>query len=166
VVARAFWRAVVKGSAIEVWIRILSVAMQIWPDWKSGSWLAGMVHLYSGIQGTPCLDKRALGAGGRGHTFKKAPAKTPWTAVSRSAPWHTIELFFPPSSMRQGLRFWPQDRAILRPTAVLPVKLILRTAGCSIIAFTTSAASVGRQWMIFRHPAGRPASSKARPMAQ
>jgi hypothetical protein len=32
VVLRAFWRAVMKVFAIEVWTRILSVAMQIWPD--------------------------------------------------------------------------------------------------------------------------------------
>lgn len=32
VVVRAFWRAVMKVLAIEVWTRILSVAMQIWPD--------------------------------------------------------------------------------------------------------------------------------------
>jgi hypothetical protein len=30
--ARAFWRASVKAVRMEVWTRIRSVAMQIWPD--------------------------------------------------------------------------------------------------------------------------------------
>lgn len=77
-----------------------------------------------------------------------------------------MELFFPPNSIKQGLRFCPQERAILRPTAVLPVKLILRTAGCSIMVLTTSGASCGRHETKFRQPGGRPASSKARTRAQ
>lgn len=96
----------------------------------------------------------------------RVPASTSRTATSIFASSHTIALFLPPSSMRQGLRFSPQVLAIFRPVAVLPVKLILRTAGCSIMVFTTLGASWGRQLRILRHPGGRPASVNARPIAQ
>lgn len=44
-----------------------------------------------------------------------------------------------------GLRWWPAISAILRPTAVEPVKLILRTCGAAISACVTSAAD-SREW--------------------
>jgi hypothetical protein len=100
------------------------------------------------------------------HTFKKEPAIHSRTAFSRSASWSIIALFLPPSSIRHGLRFCPQTRAICLPTLALPVKLIFFTAGCSIIIFATSGASAGRQDKILRTPAGSPASWKALPMAQ
>jgi hypothetical protein len=103
---------------------------------------------------------------GWGVTFKKAPAMTACTAISRLASSQTIALFFPPNSIKQGLSCTPASCATRRPTAVLPVKFILRTAGWAIIALTTAGASAGRQETMFRQPAGRPASAKARPMAQ
>lgn len=86
--------------------------------------------------------------------------------MSRLASSHTIALFFPPSSIRQGFNCIPASFATRRPTEVLPVKLILRTAGCAIMALTTAGASAGRQETIFRQPVGSPASANARPMAQ
>lgn len=78
----------------------------------------------------------------------------------------TIALFLPPNSIKQGLRFCPQTAASFRPTAVLPVKLILRTAGCSTMALTTAGASCGRQEIRLKQPAGTPASTNARASAQ
>lgn len=147
-VDRADLRASRKAFAMEEWRMIRSVDMQIWPD---------CFRFVSKQRVLRCREDP---------TFKKAPANTSRTATCRSASAQTIALFFPPSSIKQGLRFSPQVRAIFLPVAVLPVKLILRTSGCSIIAVTTSAASCGRQEMIFRQPGGRPASWNARPMAQ
>lgn len=56
------------------------------------------------------------------------------------------------------MRFSPASLAIMRPTCVLPVKLILRTAGCLMSAVVTAEASSGCDWMMFRTPSGRPAS--------
>ena len=66
-----------------------------------------------------------------------------FAASSKSASGKMIALFLPPSSMRQGLRFWPHALAICRPVLVLPVKFTFRIAGCSIMALTTSGASDG-----------------------
>lgn len=79
-------------------------------------------------------------------------------ASSRSASGSIIALFLPPSSMRHGLRFWPQVRAIFLPVLALPVKLIFLIAGCSIIAFTISGASKGGHERMLRTPGGSPAS--------
>ena len=50
---------------------------------------------------------------------------------------------------------------MIRPTAVEPVKLIRRTAGWSISAPTTSAASSGALVTRLTTPSGKPASAKA-----
>jgi hypothetical protein len=60
-----------------------------------------------------------------------------------SASAQTMELAFPPSSSSTGFRLLPAACAMILPTPVLPVKLTFFTAGCSISAAVTSAASCG-----------------------
>ena len=55
---------------------------------------------------------------------------------------------------------------MMLPVAVLPVKLIFLTKGCSMIALVISGASLLWWKMTFRTPSGRPASLKMEPMAQ
>ena len=50
---------------------------------------------------------------------------------------------------------------MIRPTLVEPVKLIRRTAGCSISASTTGPASLALVTIRFTTPGGRPASASA-----
>ena len=77
-----------------------------------------------------------------------------------------MEVFLPPSSIRHGFNAFPHVDAIMDPTAVLPVKLIFLTAGCSIKAVVMTGASSGLYARILSTPAGKPASWKALPMAQ
>ena len=70
-----------------------------------------------------------------------APTTHPWAAFSRFASLRTIVGAFPPSSIKTGFKFLPACAAMILPTAVLPVKLIFLTKGCSMIAVVTSAAS-------------------------
>ena len=62
----------------------------------------------------------------------------------------------PPSSSTTGLRYLAQVCAISLPTRVEPVKLTRRTAGCAIIASTTSAASSGALVTKLTTPGGKP----------
>lgn len=96
----------------------------------------------------------------------KAPRAQENAAFSISASLSTIALALPPNSIKTGFRFLPAVVAMILPTAVLPVKLIFFTAGCSISVVVTSAASCGLQESTLRQPAGRPASSRTEQMAQ
>ena len=87
-------------------------------------------------------------------------------ALSKSASGSIIALFLPPSSMRQGLRFWPQWRATCLPVLVLPVKLTFLIAGCSIKVFTILGELAAGHERMFRTPDGKPASEKTLPIAQ
>ena len=96
---------------------------------------------------------------------RKAPSAHCVAAVCKLASSRTMALALPPSSSRTGLRFLPAVDAIMRPTAVEPVKLIFLIAGSSIRAVVTCAASSGRWKRTLSAPAGRPASLKALPIA-
>lgn len=64
-------------------------------------------------------------------------------AFSKFASSKTIADALPPSSSSTGLMCLPAVDAIIEPTIVLPVKLILRTAGWAISALVTTGASEG-----------------------
>ena len=87
-------------------------------------------------------------------------------ASSRFASSRTMALFLPPSSIRQGLRYFPQVAAMMLPTAVLPVKLTFLIKGFAIKAVVNAGASSGLNVTMLRHPGGRPASAKICPIAQ
>jgi hypothetical protein len=97
--------------------------------------------------------------------FMKPPKLAAAAASSRSASARTISGAFPPSSSRTRFRCRALVSAMIRPTRVEPVKLIRRTAGCSMRVSTTSPAFSGAFVTRLTTPAGAPASSKARTIA-
>jgi hypothetical protein len=97
--------------------------------------------------------------GGKIHTCRYPANTAASAAFSTSASSNTINGAFPPSSSITGFRCSPAFAAILRPTAVLPVKLILRTSRCAISAFVISGPSSRVLPMTFRAPGGSPAST-------
>jgi hypothetical protein len=56
------------------------------------------------------------------------------TALSRSASSKTRLAPLPPSSRLTGVRFAPAARAMTRPVADSPVKVMRSTSGCSVSA--------------------------------
>ena len=97
--------------------------------------------------------------------FMKAPKFAAAAASSKSASGSTTNGALPPSSSSVRLSWVAAFWAMMRPTLVEPVKLMRLTAGCSINAATTSAASSG--WLVIRlmTPAGTPASLLAAAIA-
>ena len=93
--------------------------------------------------------------------WKKAPKLAAFTARSTSASGSTIIGALPPSSSSTRLRCLPAFSAMMRPTFVEPVKLILRVSGWAISSSTTSAASAGSLVIRLITPSGSPASTRA-----
>lgn len=87
-------------------------------------------------------------------------------ARSRFASSSTMAAALPPSSSSTGLTYRPASDATTAPMCVLPVKLILRTAGCAMSASVTAGASVTLWYSTCRQPSGRPAWRKMSPSAQ
>lgn len=74
-------------------------------------------------------------------TCIKAPRAQHMAAFSKLASSKTMADAFPPSSSSTGFTYLPAVEATIEPTAVLPVKLTLRTAGFAIRAVVTADAS-------------------------
>ncbi len=87
----------------------------------------------------------------------KMPETTPLTADSRSASSNTMLGDFPPSSRLTCLSSGAASSLMRRPVTSEPVKLILRTSGCSTSALPTSAPN---PVTTLTTPGGRPASSR------
>ncbi len=96
--------------------------------------------------------------------FMKAPKAAAFTASSRSASSSTMNGALPPSSNNTGFSCSAHSLAMMRPTWVDPVKFTRRTAGCSIRAPTTAAASSGALVTTLTTPGGKPAAFRAWPI--
>src|SRR5438552_2704934 len=82
------------------------------------------------------------------------PNALAFTAYSRSASASTMRGLEPPSSSTTRFRCRPAASAMIRPTALEPVKFSRRTAGCSTSTEPIGPASPGACVTMFSTPSG------------
>ena len=95
--------------------------------------------------------------------LRKAERTTVSSSFSRGASAKTRVGFLPPSSSETLRRRAAQAFAMAVPTAVLPVKLIAATSGCSTRAWPADGP---RPWTMLSTPAGKPISRASSPSIQ